>query len=355
MRQLFTLASLLLLSSMHAQITIGQADMPSAGDTMRFHTTTGAAVDVDLTGANTLWDFGFLTPDQADADTAVAVSSTPLLYQFFFNSPLYPAHQSDFAMKGQDFGFQTFLTVSNVYDFYKKEPGYYANVGFGANINGLPTSVRRIPVDLIHLFPLNFGDTDSSFSSFTLNVPSLFSFTQDQLRINEVDGWGTLYLPADTFQVLRVRSVLQRSDTVFIEQFGQGFRFDEPETVEHKWIAQGMDAPVLSITTVAGQVTTIRFFYQPDEVETSIAARAAGNAPVLFPNPAEGTVRLHLPTTFSGTVSLFDAQGRSVATLAHVVGGTEVVLPTQGLPSGVYTVHGSGVGSAWSERLVLRR
>lgn len=84
---------------------------------------------------------------------------------------------------------------------------------------------------------------DTSFSEFTLSVPTLFSFTQRQWRYNEVDGWGTLYLPADTFEVLRVKSTLERTDSAYVEQFGQGFTFPEPETIEYKWIAQGMDLP----------------------------------------------------------------------------------------------------------------
>ena len=64
----------------------------------------------------------------------------------------------------------------------------------------------------------------------------MFSFSQDQVRNNVVDGWGTLYLPADTFQVLRVKSTLQRSDSIYIEQFSFGFRLPEPETIGHTQI-----------------------------------------------------------------------------------------------------------------------
>ncbi len=186
MRPILTLLLPLLAAPLAAQITIGPSDMPSAGDTLRYRSTDATEVVLEVTGPDMLWDYSFLVPGAEGADTAVSVSSTPLLYQFYFNNGLlYPAYDADLALRGPAFGFQQ-LTVSDVYEYYKKDASGYRNVGFGANVNGIPTSVRRTPVDYIHRFPLEFGDEDSSFSSFTLNVPTLFSFTQDQLRINTV-------------------------------------------------------------------------------------------------------------------------------------------------------------------------
>ncbi|MFN6179021.1 MAG: T9SS type A sorting domain-containing protein [Flavobacteriales bacterium] len=352
MRSILTLGSLLLLAPSFAQITIGAADMPSAGDTMRYRNTAAAGIDVDLTGADVIWDFSDLSPDLEGADTAVAVTSTPFAYQLFFNNPiLYPQHQANFAMKGQDFSFQTFLTVSNLYDYYKKDATGYRNVGFGANINGLPSSTRRVPVDFIHRFPMNFGDQDSSFSSFTLTVPTLFSFSQDQLRINTVDGWGTIYLPADTFQVLRVRSVLQRSDSIYVNQFGQGFRIDEPETVEYKWIAQGMDVPVLIVTTLGGQATTARFYYDPEGVGTSVSQIAGTVQLAVYPNPANGLVTVDVPTGVQGVLELVDATGRVVLAGPQVLGGTTAQMDLSGLANGSYTLRMAGSATAWSTRV----
>jgi len=337
MRHLLTLSFCLLAGRAAAQITIGPNDMPSAGDTVRYVNTVADGVDLDLTGPGVVWDLSWLEPGAEGADTVVGVSSTPALYQFFFNNPfIYPEHDADIAMRGQAFSFQQ-LNVSNVFEYFKRDASGYRNVGFGANVSGVPTSVRRIPVDRIHAFPLNFGDTDQSFSSFSLDVPSLFSFTQDQLRTNTVDGWGTLYLPADTFEVLRVRSVLQRDDSVFIAQFGQGFAFPEPETVEYKWIANGMDEPVLLITTVGGQISEARFHYSPNEIQTGVAAMDRVDVG-LYPNPATGTVRLRLAGDEAGEVSVVDAQGRRVIAAQRIPTAGDVALDVSGLAPGRYQV-----------------
>lgn len=335
-----------------AQITIGPADMPSAGDTVRYRTTAATGLDPVSTEGGFIWDFGMLIPDAEGADTCVTVASTPPLYQFFFNNAiLYPQHQANYAVRGQSFSFQV-LTVSNVFEYFKKDATGFRNVGFGANVNGLPTSVRRTPVDWIHRFPLEYGDMDTSYSEFTLNVPTLFSFTQQQTRYNEVDGWGTLYLPADTFEVLRVKSTLARTDSVFIEQFGQGLQFPEPETIEYKWIALGMDLPVLQINVVAGQPTTARFHYSPTEIQTGMVEQAR-HALLIWPNPAEGEAWLRLPAgSGSSLLEMRDATGRIVRT-ERVVPGARSRIGLAGLATGVYTITALGPQGAMSARLLV--
>lgn len=341
MRTTLTLSTFLLATALSAQITIGPSDMPSVGDTVRYVNTLPAGIDVDFTGAGVTWDFSMLEVGGEGADTVVSVSSTPVLFQFYFNNPfIYPDHDADIAMRGQAFSFQQ-LNVTNVYEYFKRDATGYRNVGFGANVNGVPTSVRRIPVDRIHVFPLNFGDADTSASSFTLEVPTLFSFTQDQVRANSVDGWGTLYLPADTFEVLRVRSVLQRVDSIYISQFGQGISFPEPETVEYKWIANGMDEPVLLVTTVAGQVTQARFHYSPVDIQTGVAAND-GVHMTLHPNPAATMAWLRVPAGTTGEAMVIDAQGRMVIGAQRVPASGALAIDVAGLAPGSYQVLVNG-------------
>jgi hypothetical protein len=339
-----------------AQITIGPADMPSAGDTVRFQNTSAIGLDPAPTEAGFIWDFGMLAADGEGADTCVAVSSTPLLYQFYFNNPfLYPEWDADYAQRGQSFDFQGQLTVSDVYDYFKNDAAGFQNVGFGANVNGLPTSVRRIPVDIVHVFPLEFGDMDTSYSEFSLEVPTLFSFTQQQTRFNEVDGWGTLYLPADTFEVLRVKSTLVRFDSVYIEQFGQGFSFPEPESIEYKWIAQGMDEPVLLITTTAGQATAARFYYQLEDISTGIGSGSAERVFSVAPNPAQESVLFSLPEGAIGALELRDATGRLVRSQRIARSAASVRVDLGDLPDGVYTAMLVTLEGVWSTRVCVQR
>ncbi|MCB9184031.1 MAG: T9SS type A sorting domain-containing protein [Flavobacteriales bacterium] len=351
MRSLFLSIAVLSLSA-SAQITIGPADMPVAGDTVRFQNTAAIGLDPTPTEAGFVWDFSMLTPDIENADTCVAVSSTPLLFQFYFNNPfIYPEYDADFAVRGQGFNFQQ-LTVSDLYDYFKNDAAGFRNVGFGANVNGVPTSVRRTPIDWVYRFPLNYGDMDTSASAFTLTVPTFFSFTQQQTRYNEVDGWGTLYLPADTFEVLRVKSTLMRTDSIYIEQFGTGFTIPEPESIEYKWLAAGMDEPVLQINTTAGQATTARFYYHPEDIVTAIDPVVSEDVFAFSPNPANDALWIRLPNGTS-RVEVIDARGSVVLNVP--VASAVINLPLGDIEPGSYVLRVSGAKGVRSERFMVQR
>lgn len=334
MRQPLLAIALFTATGLSAQITIGEADMPNANDTLRYRTTVATGVDVAFTGAGVTWDMRALLPQLEAADTTVAVSATPFLYQLFFNNAfLYPQNRADYGVKGTDFDLMAF-SMSQVYDYFRADGNGFFNVGFGANVNGLPTSVRRQPTDRILPFPLDFGSTDVSNSAFEVTVPSVLFFGQDQLRTTEVDGWGTLILPADTFEVLRVRSVLQRTDTIFVNQFNMGFRIPEPETIEYKWIALGMGKPVLEVTSVGGVATTAEFYYEPEEIITAVEQDAARPLQV-YPNPANRELRVAVEG--KSLLRMRDATGRVV--LEHRTSGVVERLDVSGLAEGTYVLE----------------
>ncbi|HEY0978509.1 MAG TPA: T9SS type A sorting domain-containing protein [Flavobacteriales bacterium] len=340
--------ALLLALSLPAQISIHQGDMPSPGDTVRYVNSLAAQIDPGDTGPGHLWDFSTLTPMLPGADTVVAVTSTPFLYQIFFNNPfLYPEHRAQLAMRGADLDFQV-VSFTNLYEYYANDEAGYRNVGFGATMSGLPVSVQNEPIDIVYRFPLEFGDTDSSASAFEIEVPTLGFLGRTQIRRNEVDGWGTLILPADTFEVVRVMSRIERTDTVYVDQFGFGFTIPEPETIEYKWLANGMDRPVLEVITVAGLPVIARFHHEVEEITTSVVAPVSPEFR-LYPNPAQDQLRIQTPQ--ASVIRIHAADGRLVRTQRLIAGAQWV--DVSALVPGVYTVL--GLGASGSTRLVIAR
>ncbi|MCB0794362.1 MAG: T9SS type A sorting domain-containing protein [Flavobacteriales bacterium] len=335
-----------------AQIVIDEADMADAGDTLRYWNGLLLQFDGGDTGPNHVWDFSDLGPLFEGADTLVTVGSTPFLYQFFFNNPiLYPQHDADYAVKGLEFGFQQ-LQLTNVYDYFKVGGSGLRNVGFGATINGLPSSVRRIPVDYIHRFPLEFGNVDTSLSNWDIDIPLLFSFRQEQERRNEVDGWGTIYLPTDTLEVLRVRSEIERTDSIYIDQFNFGFSLPEPQTIEYRWLAQGRKFPVLQVNTIGGIPVLVRFQYDLENISTAVTANEVGGFSV-FPNPASERVVVRAADLRGAELRLFDPLGRLLGSWTPLTDRTELDLSN--VPDGVYMLAMERDGHRWTERLVVAR
>lgn len=333
-----------------AQITITQTDMPSAGDIPTRWSTTITQFDGADTGPNHVWDFSALQPQLETADTCVTVSSTPILYQFFFNNPfLYPDHDADYAVRGQDFDFQV-LQLTDVFDYFKRDANGFDNVGFGANINGVPASVQRLPVDHVYELPLGFNDASTSPSNWEVEVPGVLFFRQEQVRENLVDGWGTIYLPTDTFQVLRVKSVLNRTDSIYVNQFMFGFSLPEPETIEYKWLAAGMDVPVLQVNTVAGVATTARFWY--DSTSLGFDERDELRAFEVYPNPADHLVIVRFDAGEGRSLEVLDLSGRPVLSKRVNAASTSADIDVRSLANGLYTVRLSGTER--TARLVVK-
>ena len=354
MKPLLTFSLLLTATVGQAQITIGQADMPSAGDTMRYQNDTPTNFDAGDTGPGHIWDFSMLVPQGEGADTAVTVASTPLLYQFFFNNPfIYPDWDADYAMKGTSIDFPQ-LQIEDLFDYYKKGGSAFSNVGFGATINGLPSSVQRNPVDHIFRFPMNYGNVDSSFSTWNVSVPTILYFGEEQWRHNTVDGWGTLYLPADTFEVLRVESRISRSDTIYVDQFGIGFQLPVIETIEYKWVAQGRDAPVLTITTLAGNPVSARFYQDPTSIASGVNTLNKGDRSLrVMPNPADQLAWVSLPAD-AVSAQLLDAEGRAVLAVPTTGRQGNVAFDVSGLASGLYTLQVTGRSEVRTVRLSVQ-
>ncbi|HLP13729.1 MAG TPA: T9SS type A sorting domain-containing protein [Flavobacteriales bacterium] len=351
----FTLGILLCTAiTTNAQITITDADLPVVNDTFRLSTCIDTwSTDPTPTGANFTWDYSYLVATGQDLDTCVSVSSTPFAYQFFFNNAfIYPDWKADYAVSGQGFNVTTIMTVSEVYDYFKVESSEWENVGFGANINGIPTSVRKQPIELKCNLPLNYTDTYSNYSAFVINVPGVGEYRQKMWKDGEVDGWGKVITPLDTFDVLRLKITVDITDSIYIETFGFAFENPRPTEIQYHYMALGHDVPVLQVnSTTSGDVT--QFIYK-DFPHTFIGVNEnVKPAFSMYPNPANTNVSIQSESIIH-SVQLCDAFGRVVYTAN--VNSTNVSVPlNSSMESGLYFVRINSNGNVVTQKLVIEK
>lgn len=154
-------------------------------------------------------------------------------------------------------------SLTQVYNLYKKDnAGLYQN-GIGARISNIPLVVAYDSPDRIYKFPLRYGDSTTSVSSYAIKLDSIpgtginfsFSYKHAQTRSNYVDGWGTLITPYATYDsVLKHRSVIHNRDSVTV--FGNTITLGDfipnqfvPDTViEYSWFDRSEGVPVLKVT-----------------------------------------------------------------------------------------------------------
>ena len=306
------LLNILLGYFLNAQITVTNNDMPMVNDTIRLNETNDIqGIDPVLTGANYTWDYSTLVSTSQRIDTFFSVSSTPTIYQFFFNNVfLYPNHKASYALSGVDIGTAQ-VSISEVFNYIKNSPSAYENVGFGSNINGIPSSTQIDPVDREYTFPMNYNNNGISNSAYAITVPSFGYYGQKLERMDTVDGWGSLILPNGTHNVLRVKSILKRVDTTYLDLLSLGTIIPRPEEIEYKWLSAGKGMPILKVVTIAGLVTQIEY---QDGFAVSIEEVNQINNVNLFPNPVKTHLIIDFRATLSGDlkINLKDLLGKDV-------------------------------------------
>ena len=240
--------------SAFAQITISQADMPSNGDTLRFSTST-TAYDYTATGAAYTWNFDTLKPNgQGRLDYKSSLSINPV-YSAFFGLTAYGAKVSDGLSLGP-------LSISNIYNFYKKTSSKFTIEGYGAELASVPTPATYSDEDELYQFPLTYNRRDTSTFNVLVNFVA-FSLRLKGSRINYVDGCGSITTPFGTYNCIRLKSVVNEIDSVKVATPPLSFGFPR-NTVTYQWLANGIHIPVLEVqgTELGGTFTPTLIRYR---------------------------------------------------------------------------------------------
>lgn len=299
MKTIYTLLSVLFFNSIWCQVSITSNDMPNAGDLLlQQNATLIGTIDLEQSGANLYWtvDENFLTlTGQVTSTDCQPIANAPFTYQIFFNSPFDAEHNSDYAIIAaapaiplDQLPLPIPITIEDTYQFYQTRTDRYALTGFGATISSFPTGAAGDPVDVIYPLPLTYGLTDQSNSYFQYDIPSLGTYTTTQSRITNVMAYGTMNFFGTEYPVLKVRSEIAASDSLYISQFSFGFPFDRPLAVEYKWLTPGIKVPLLQINTTAGAQSGVLVYQTPSAIE-NVKEQVNVTA---FPNPMKNTLTL---------------------------------------------------------------
>ncbi len=318
MKRIFLVVALFssFISTAVAQLTIGTSDLPSAGDTFRLSVANPlAGADYTLTGPNYTWDFSTLTSQSQRVDTFLSVSATSIVFNVVFANVNFNPNRANMASGGADFNLGT-VAVNDVYNFYYNGTSGFSQVGFGATIAGLPAPFTYDLKDFVYSFPLDYGDIDTSRSSYQVDLTSTLGlyFKVNRTRINQVDGWGSLTTPYGTHNVLRVRTVITERDSVYIDSLGFGLNLPPFTNIEYKWLGAGEGVPLLQANANANGVVNQVLYREGLAVNTGVATKNEGNGVELYPNPVTDKLNIANTTGASASfgITLLDLQGKIV-------------------------------------------
>lgn len=327
-----------------AQVTITSADLPDAGDSVRvsYAASIGTA-DQTLTDTNYVWDYSFLTPAAQERIEFV----TPTAFPMNLMSDMGVTNYSPDSLPVIG------SIPTNFTDYYRNSSSGFRQVG--STFDYPPIGSFSIPIiysspDYVYRFPLNYGNLDSCDAMYSLNIPGIGYIGQERHRVNYVDGWGTLITPLDTYQVVRVRSVVDAVDTISFDTSNQtGYSITRPREVQYKWLAPGMKLPVLEIgCQIIGSTEVVTSVTYQDSLRDSLFQVTVqdphGNAPrlVTYPNPAGDQLTIAYTQPENGDLTFFiqDLQGKVIQTEMIQNAGFEgfLQLDVSGLSPGIYLI-----------------
>ncbi|MCT4580185.1 MAG: T9SS type A sorting domain-containing protein [Flavobacteriales bacterium] len=309
MKQLLLFIPLLPLLT-YGQITISDNNFPNSGDQYVYSNANTNGLDISLTGSNISWDYSQLTNINQDTTTYVAVTSTPFAYQFYFNNSfIYPDYKADYGIKGIEINAFNQVTISDVFNFHKKNSSSLEMVGFGANINGIPASIKYDTIDQLYPLPLSYGASDSTSAYYLLDVPSLGAYGQHIQRKVAVDGWGSIVTPYQTYnQCLRVKTTLYQRDTLKVQQPFPlpGVAFNRPVQTTYEWFVNGVGVPVFSITQQGNTISNAKYL----DANTSSFVEHQNNFDLkIYPNPSNSIINISTSQK-DGTMHIIDYSGK---------------------------------------------
>jgi hypothetical protein len=304
----------------NAQISLGSSDFESANDTFRVSIADPATVvDLVTTGANTTWDFSSLVPQSQNVDSFLSVASTGTIYSLYFINIAFNTNRANIAKSGGQIPAIPGLpiTLSDPYQFYYKNASAYKQVGVGITVSGIQTPIAFSSQDVLYNFPVDFGDQDSTNSTFSLSVPTVGDYFAQQKRVNNVDGWGTLITPFGTNSALRVVTQLTGTDSIFVSTLGFGISIPRGLTKEYKWLGVNQGIPLLQINTqvVGGNEVVNEIRYRDNlPIVAGIMNQSDFENTLITPNPSSLDAALVIDSKSNDniTVNVFNAIGQQV-------------------------------------------
>ncbi len=337
-----------------AQITITQNDMPHPGDSSRLTVAQlNPFLNYSATGPNHNWDFSNLRTNTQRLDSAMALSAAGLVYSLYYlNIPFNP-NRASVAFKGAGLAVNPLIPLTNPYGFYYLNGSQYKQVGIGADVLNFPAPIAFQNDDVIYLLPLQFGDTDTSISDWGFGLNGIGYIGYNQMRSNEVDGWGSLITPHGNYpDVLRVKTVRVQRDTVSIDSLNLNFSLDRPLLTEYKWLANGETSPVLQISTqtILGLELITEILFRDDflRIETgSVPIQACAGSTITVPYTKYGSFNgpgfLNPGNKFRAQLS--DANGSFANPIvigtvtSNVSGSITATIPAALLPGSHYRIR----------------
>lgn len=340
--------SFALSGSLFSQITLSENDFAGANDTVRISQTMDPVIDYTLTGPNFNWDFSGLTAASQYLKYFQPVSNSTILVEAEYGFTAPTKYKASYFLESRDIPIDQlnqFLPaeLSDLNQFSRKTADSITSLGYSLSVNGQALPFKSDTIETHYKFPTNFEDTFSTrgYTFIDLNPVTDFKLKQYRQRTSVVDGFGTLVTPLGSFEVLRIKSVINELDSVYQTFFGGGSWNVLPQTIitEYEWWAQGKDEAMLKIVAIENNGTAQVRSVEYQDIYLGLDASIEENSFEfnVVPNPANNLISVESDLAIE-QIKLIGLDG-TVAIKQNTTNLSKVAIDISTLQSGVYFVE----------------
>jgi hypothetical protein len=242
------------------QISLQETDFANPNDTVRYSQAMDQAMDFSTTGPNNTWNFSSLTSTGQYVKNFNPIGFGSILVQATFGFFASQNYQASYFTQNNDLpidllsGFLP-VAISDLNAYTHSSASKISSIGYSLSVNSQAVPFKSDTIETRYSLPLDYNDSYNSrgYTLVDFNPVADFKFKQHRQRSSLVDGWGTLILPNGTYNVLRLKHLINEIDSIFVSVIPgfPGFWIGTPpiQTVEYEWIGESKKDVLLKIVT----------------------------------------------------------------------------------------------------------
>lgn len=345
MIQIWTVAAAMFFAGIGAaaQTVITSENVPSAGTNyIRGIDNQPLGIDPGVPGPGQTWDFTSLVADEIIGYAYTTPSATP-----------FPDH-----FPGANLALQS---TDTAYSYLYYDPDVYELQGVVVEAEGEEYVFDYIPDMIVMNFPFGYGNQFSQDYFFEW----VFAGTGDSVRIKnyitksvEADAFGTVTLPAGTFNALRASVTQISKDSTWAQVLGNWMLISTTisTTNYYEWYTDdpAVDIMLVSLTYDESWSNLESAEYFRDSF-VGIEPAAGITAISVYPNPANEKIYLEGERLSGGTLQIFNMTGEKVREQKLVSGKEEIDIHQLGAGTYLYRVLDRNLNVVYQEKLLVAR
>ena len=343
MKILFFTAITLFSLGLTSQITLDQSDFIQSGESVGISTSADLTLDFTTSGPNSTWDFSSLTENEQLFETARTMASGGLIINFQFGPFAPQEYQASYFQKFDGLPIDDLtsflpIQINSVNRMIKSNNNELTIPGYSLEAGGQLVGFTSDTLETAYEFPLNFGDSYSSTGYTDINFSPIYEarIKMNRKRQSDVDGFGQLTTPHGTYDVLRIKHVVNELDSIYVEigPLAQWFPINRI-TSEYEWWAKNKKRPVLKVETetIFGNETPTRITYINNQTANLKINELVTK---IYPNPTNGILYLESNASLE-SIKVFTTDGRQV--FEKATSGLTATINLTHLNSGIYTIQ----------------